>query len=134
MPSFIQIRQISLNFINLEFAYWLRGATGDEEITIVDGNFVTSIALNKTETLFETTQTKILILFTNDNGPRDVFFRSNVPTLVESSRFSDWNCGSSTEKSECDHVRRGEFFQDDRYTIAFNGKFGCLIIRVMIFV
>ena len=115
------------DFTNLGYAYWLRGAVGDEEITIVDGNFVKSIALNKTETLFGTTQTKIIILFTNDNGPRDVFFRSNVPTLVESSRFSDWNCGLSTEKSECDHVRKGEFFQDDRYTIAFNGKFVCLI-------
>ena len=47
------------DFTNLGYAYWLRGAVGDEEITIVDGNSVKSIALNKTETLFETTKTKI---------------------------------------------------------------------------
>ena len=109
-------------FIIIGFAYWLRGATGDEEITIVGEKVVRTIRLNKTEQLFETKQTKIFILFTNDNGPRDVFFRSNVPTKIRSSRFTDWKCGLSDEKPECDLVQKGEFYQDDRYTVEFDGK------------
>ena len=82
-------------------------------------NFIT---LNTTDELFETHLSKIQVLFTNDNGPRDVFFRSNVPTTIKSLRFKEWKCELSIEQTECKKVRNGQFSQSDTYTITFQGK------------
>ena len=95
---------------------------GEEVVSIVEDDTVKTLTLNKTEQRFETKQSEIQIFFTNDNGPRDVFFRSNVKTTIKSLRFKEWKCGSSTEKPECEHVRNGEFFQSDTYTITFGGR------------
>ena len=103
---------------------------GDEVVSIVEDNYVNTITLNTTDLYFETEKSQIRIFFTNDNGPRDVFFRSNVPTTIESLRFKEWNCGPSTEKTECKKVRNGQFSQSDTYTVTFQGKtsqFICLI-------
>ena len=94
---------------------------GDEVVSIVEDNTVTKLSLNKSETSFKTKQSEILILFTNDNGPRDIFFRSNAKTTIKSLRFNEWRCGSSTEEPQCENVRKGEFFQSDTYTITFGG-------------
>ena len=102
--------------------YWLRGNEGDEVVSIIDDNNVNTITLNKTEHLFMAKSTEIRILFTNDNGPRDVFFRSDVPTTIESLRFNEWECGLPTEKPQCKEVSNGQFFQSDTYTITFEGK------------
>ena len=99
----------------------LRGAVGDEVVSIVEEDKVKTFTLNKTETSFETKQSKILIIFTNENGLRDIFFHSNVTTTIKSLRFNEWKCGSSAEKPECEKVRNGEFFQSDTYTITFGG-------------
>ena len=94
---------------------------GDEVVSIVDDNTVKRLTLNKSETSFKTKQSEILILFTNDNGPRDIFFRSNVKTTIKSLRFNEWRCGSSAEEPQCENVRKGEFFRSDTYTITFGG-------------
>ena len=52
-------------------------------------------------------QPKIIIKFTNDNGPRDVFFRSNVPTSIAIPNRK---------------VRDGVLAWSGNYTITFNGK------------
>ena len=104
------------------YEYWLRGNEGDEVVSIIDDNYVNTITLNKTEQLFVTKNTEIRILFTNDNGPRDVFFRSDFPTTITSLRFNEWKCGQSTEELQCQEVRNGQFFQSDTYTITFEGK------------
>ena len=104
------------------YEYWLRGNEGDEVVSIIDDNYVNTITLNKTEDLFVTKNSEIRILFTNDNGPRDVFFRSDFPTTIKSLRFNEWKCGLSNEEPQCDEVRNGQFFQSDTYTITFEGK------------
>ena len=95
---------------------------GDEVVSIVEEETVKTLTLNKTEQRFETKQSEIQIFFTNDNGPRDIFFRSNVKTTIKSLRFKEWKCGLSTERNECKQVRNGEFFQSDTYTITFVGR------------
>ena len=95
---------------------------GDEEVTIVEGDIVKRPALNQTDQLFEAKKSEILILFTNDNGPRDVFLRSKVPRTIKSSHFMDWKCGLSTEEPGCDDVRNGMFLQSATYTITFKGN------------
>ena len=104
------------------YEYWLRGNEGDEIVTIVDDNHVNTITLNKTEQLFAAKNSEILFLFTNDNGPRDVFFRSDIPTTIKSLRFNEWKCGQSTEEPQCKEVSNGQFFQSDTYTITFEGR------------
>ena len=95
---------------------------GDEEVTIVEGDIVKRPALNQTDQLFEAKKLEILILFTNDNGPRDVFFRSKVPRTIKSSNFMDWKCGLSTEEPGCNDARNGMFLQSATYTITFKGN------------
>ena len=104
------------------YEYWLRGNEGDEVVSIVDGNYVNTTTLDTTEQLFVAKNTEILILFTNDNGPRDVFFRSDFPTTITSLRFNEWKCGQSTEEPQCKEVSNGQFFESDTYTITFEGK------------
>ena len=104
------------------YEYWLRGNVGDEVVSIIDDNSVNTITLNTTDEIFVAKSTVIQILFTNDNGPRDVFFRSDIPTKIESLRFNEWECGLSTEKPQCKEVSNGQFFQSDTYTITFEGK------------
>ena len=107
--------------IVLGFKFWLRGNVGDEVVSIVEDNYITTITLNTTDELFETHLSKIQVLFTNDNGPRDVFFRSDVPTTIKSLRFKEWKCEQSIEQTECKKVRNGQFSQSDTYTITFQG-------------
>ena len=107
--------------IVLGFKFWLRGNVGDEVVSIVEDNYVTTITLHTTYKLFETHHSKIQVLFTNDNGPRDVFFRSDVPTTIKSLRFKEWKCEQSIEQTECKKVRNGQFSQSDTYTITFQG-------------
>jgi len=104
---------------NKVYEYWLRGNEGDEVVSIIDDNNVNTITLNKTKHLFMAKSTEIRILFTNDNGPRDVFFRSDLPTTIKSLRFNEWNCGKTNEKPQCVEVSNGQFFQSDTYTITF---------------
>ena len=110
------------HFMVSVYEYWLRGNEGDEVVSIIDDNNVNTITLNKTEHLFMAKSTEIRILFTNDNGPRDVFFRSDFPTTIKSLRFNEWNCGLTTEKPQCEEVSNGQFFHSDTYTITFQGK------------
>ena len=66
-----------------------------------------SITLTTKDQLFTTLQPKIMITFTNDNGPRDVFFRSDVPTSIAIPNRK---------------VRDGVLAWSGNYTITFNGK------------
>ena len=110
---------------------------GDEVVSIVEDNYVTTMTLNRTEQLFKTRLSEISILFTNDNGPRDVFFRSNEPTTIKSLRFEEWKCGQSTERDECKKVRMGQFSQSDTYTITFKGRIlkylGSWLVKTLFF-
>ena len=85
--------------------------------------FPTRITLNKTEQLYETTSSEIMVAFTNDGPARDVIFRSDEPASITSEyHFKIWNCGLSSEDAECDMVRNGILAWGGTYTIKFNGK------------
>ena len=83
-----------------EFKYWLRGATGDENVTIDDGYGKTSAILGRKEEQFTARETKIMIEFIDAVGPKNVLFRSdNNMGLLEPRGV--WGGGSSKLLSFC---------------------------------
>ena len=105
-----------------EFKYWLRGQIGDEKVTIIDGNDKTSMILGRKDELFIAQETQIRIDFLNDDGPRDVYFHSEVSTVITSEyHFTEWGCGQKDEDERCDDIRKGNFYWSDKYTIIFGG-------------
>ena len=91
-------------------------------MTIIDDNNEENISLSKRSQRFSAKQSDITIRFTNDNGPRDVIFRSDEPASITSEyHFKIWNCGLSSEDAECDMVRNGILAWGGTYTIKFNG-------------
>ena len=57
-------------------------------------------------------QPKVMITFSNDNGTRDVYFRSDVPTSIEIQNRIIQN----------DNGGRFTMAWNGCYTISFNGK------------
>ena len=105
-----------------EFRYWLRGQIGDENVTIDDGYDKTSMILGRKDQLFIARETQIRIDFLNDDGPRDVYFHSEVSTAITSEyHFTEGGCGQKDEDERCDDIRKGDFYWSDKYTIIFSG-------------
>ena len=91
-------------------------------MTIDDGNDKLSMILGRKEEFFTAQETKIVIAFLNDDGPRDVFFHSEVSTVIASEyHFTEWGCGRKDEDERCDDIRKGDFCLRDKYTIIFSG-------------
>ena len=111
---------------NLEFRYWLRGRTGDETVTISDGNSDRSVRLNVKPQYFIALRYNITIVFTNDAGSgSDVYFGSDVQSSITAPYyFEAWQCGLNVEEDKdtrCDRIRKGEFAWGGTYIVVFKG-------------
>jgi len=101
-------------------AFRLRGAMGTESVTINNGEISETIVLSQEWMDFDALSSTITIDFNNDNGPRDVYFESNVETSIIAERlWPNWNCDSENEGHHCQNVRDGRFAWGGTYLIAF---------------
>ena len=110
--------------IYLEFKYSLRGVTGDEKITVTVGDKETPVPIATEATEYEVQGSKIIIKFNNDNGVRDVHFKSQshfaiIGPSVET--WKSWKCGLADENIRCSNVRDGLLAWNGEYILEFGG-------------
>jgi len=107
------------------FSFDLRGRDGSERVRIDDGVSVRELVLSKEWTAFTTVSRYLQISFENDDGSRDVRFRSNFDAEIQHpERWVDWNCGflndlTEEENSRCQTVRSGWFAWRGDYQVEF---------------
>jgi len=107
------------------FSFDLRGEDGSERVRIDDGVSVRELVLSKEWTAFTTVSRFLQISFTNDDGSRNVLFRSNFDAEIQHpERWVGWNCGflndlTEEENSRCQAVRSGRFAWKGDYQVEF---------------
>lgn len=101
------------------FNFQLRGDHGNEIVTITDRLGTRTRAVSTSWQTFSASSANIVIRFTNDLGPNNVYFHSNTPADIRSdAKFAQWNCDTS-EYEACDRVRNGDFMWSADYQIEF---------------
>ena len=109
----------------LEFE--LRGRLGEERVKISLPGAVNIVTVSqnwkKYEFLMPLNKT-IAIEFMNDNGPRDVFFKSSIPHNVwHEGLFRYHKCGTKKENPNiCVSVRNGVLAWQGQYVYLFRPK------------
>merc|ERR1711973_281177 len=107
------------------FSFDLRGRDGSERVRIDDGVIVRELVLSKEWTAFVTLSRFVQMSFENDDGSRDVYFRSNFDAEIQRPEvWVDWNCGflndlTEEENSRCQTVRSGHFAWRGDYQVEF---------------
>jgi len=110
------------------FSFDLRGRDGSERVRIDDGVIVRELVLSKEWTAFATLSRFVQVSFENDDGSRDVYFRSNFDAEIQLPEvWVDWNCGflndlTEEENSRCQTVRSGYFAWRGDYQVEFIGR------------
>ena len=111
--------------IFLGFTFTLRGDTGEEVVTIVDGGITRTVTLTKEDKLYEAKAHEISISFKNDRccPDRNARFKSDFPTRITSSLLETWNCDSNCGNlcTACNSLREGYFNWNSKYNIKFSG-------------
>jgi len=105
------------------FSFDLRGEDGSERVRIDDGVSVRELVLSKEWTAFTTVSRFLQISFTNDNGNRNVLFRSKFDAEIQHPElWVGWNCGflndlTEEENPRCEAVRSGRFAWTGDYQV-----------------
>lgn len=102
------------------FHFDLRGFTGNEIVTITDGQDTLTKQLSTSWKTFSARNANIVIKFTNGKGSSDVFFRSKTDSDIRSDdMFAKWRCDTSSQNHRCELVRKGDFLWETDYQIRF---------------
>ena len=102
----------------------MRGTSGLESVTIIDGGTHNTMTLTKEYILYETKNPHIYIIFNNDWYSRDVHFKSEYSTRIHSSHLDNWNCNSNCGGNchRCSSLLDGKFAWGGMYSIEFKGR------------
>ena len=114
---------MKINILFEGFTYSLRGTTGVESISTVEGKNKINLVLSKNSKQFVAQASTIIVTFKNDaccNPDRNVIFTSDYPysiSLGNNPREKrSWKCDSNCGKNTIYFAWNGD------YTIRFNRK------------